>query len=34
MPVETAIVVVAIIAVFAAFGGVLAWADHQTRPPH
>ncbi|MDP2408896.1 MAG: hypothetical protein Q8M26_01285 [Pseudolabrys sp.] len=31
MPTETAIVVAAIVLVFAIFAGTLAWADHQTR---
>lgn len=31
MPIETALVIAAIVAVFAAFGAALAWADHCTR---
>jgi multisubunit Na+/H+ antiporter MnhC subunit len=31
MPIETALVLAAIVAVFATFGAALAWADHCTR---
>jgi len=31
MPIETAIIIVAIVAVFATFGIVLAWAERQTH---
>jgi hypothetical protein len=37
MPTETAIIVAAIVAVFAIYAGVLMWADFYTRdyqPPH
>ncbi len=36
MPAETALVVVAIVAVFVMFASVLAWADHYTskHQPH
>jgi hypothetical protein len=30
MPIETAIFVVCVVAVFAGFGAVLAWANHET----
>jgi hypothetical protein len=31
MPTETIVMVTAIVLVFAAFAGVLAWADHHSR---
>lgn len=36
MPTETAVIVFAIVAVFAVFGFTLAWAERQTRDvtPH
>ena len=33
MSTETAIIVVAIVAIFATFAGVLAWAEHRTHTP-
>jgi hypothetical protein len=33
MPIETLIVVAAIIVVFSVFGAVLAWADRRSRAP-
>jgi hypothetical protein len=32
MPIDSILVSVAVIAMFVAFGGVLIWGDHQTRP--
>lgn len=34
MPLETAIIVTAIVAAFTIFGLVLAWAERQTHRPH
>jgi len=31
MPISTALVIAAIVAMFIVFGAVLAWADYQTR---
>jgi len=31
MPTDTAIIVVVIVAIFATFAGVLAWAEHRTH---
>ena len=33
MPTETIVTLAAIVAAFAVFGVVLAWAEHQTRKP-